>query len=67
MMSFHWMFIAKCMSQFLEWLNAAHCTDGFLSGQEINQYAPHCIQENFPQFFPAEGMVLVFLFFGEAV
>jgi hypothetical protein len=51
MMSFHWMLIAKRKSQFLERLNAANCTENFLSGKKINQYAPHGTQENFEIFF----------------
>lgn len=44
--SFHWMFVTKCTSQFLEYLNITNCSDSFLSVHEINQYAPLDIPEN---------------------
>jgi hypothetical protein len=46
--------VAKCMLQFLEWLNVANCIDGFPSGQEINLSIV----------FSDESIVLVFLLFG---
>jgi hypothetical protein len=56
----------KWISQFLEHLNIAKCTDSFLSEQEIKQDAPAGIPEHSSHSFPVKGKVLAFVISVEA-
>lgn len=56
--SFHWMLVLMYTSQFVDHINVAYYIDNFLSGQDINQYAPFSVPENCSHNFSIQCLLL---------